>query len=116
MPLPNTSPSKISDALPNAIKVLGTAYRVEVTELDSDTAGDTDGIYRRIRISEDYDSKRRWRIFVHEWVHAVLEVNGVSNVISSEVNEVIAQSMEHAVEELLQQVGRQLLEQLGEKE
>lgn len=76
-----------------------------MTELDEDTAGDTDGILRRIRVSQDYDSVRRWRILMHEWVHAVLEVNGVGNVVSDEINEVIAQSMEHALEELLRQIG-----------
>lgn len=112
--LPGTSPGKHN--FPNSIRVLGTDFRVEVTELDDDTAGDTDGLYRRIRISQDYDTVRMWRILVHEWTHAVLEVNGISNVISSEVNEVIAQSMEHALEELLGQIGPALISQLVEKE
>lgn len=90
-------------------------YRIEVTELDSDTAGDTDGIYRRIRISQDYDLKKRWRILIHEWAHAVLEVNGVGNVVSDEINEVIAQSMEHALEELMMQVGPSIYRQFTDE-
>lgn len=113
---PNSlSTSLAKSSIPSSIRVLGTEFRIEVTELEDDTAGDTDGLYRRIRISHDYDTVRMWRILVHEWTHAVLEVNGVSNVISTEVNEIIAQSMEHAIEELLSQIGPALMSQLSEK-
>jgi hypothetical protein len=115
--LPQNSPgtSLAKSNFPTSLRVLGTEFRVELAELEDDTAGDTDGLYRRIRISTDYDTVRMWRILVHEWTHAVLEVNGVSNVISTEVNEVIAQSMEHAIEELLSQIGPALMSQLSEK-
>ena len=89
---------------------MGVPFRVEVPELDEETVGDTVGFYRRIRISNDVDSKKLWSILVHEWVHAVLHVNGVGNVLDEDVEEVIAQSMEHAIEELLRQIGPALLQ------
>lgn len=89
--------------------MLGVPFRIEVTELEEEIVGDTVGLYRRIRISKDVDSKKMWSVLVHEWVHALLSVNGVASVISQEVEEIIAQSVEHATEELLKQIGSQLL-------
>ena len=95
--------------LPNEVRVMGIPFRVEVTEVEEEVLGDTVGLYRRIRISQDVDKKKAWSVFVHEWVHAVLHVNGVTSVIPEEVEEIIAQSVEHAMEEFLLQVGPQLL-------
>lgn len=81
-----------------------------MADLEEDTIGDTVGLYRRIRLSKDVDSKKLWSVLVHEWVHAVLSVNGVGSVVSAEVEEIIAQSMEHGIEELMRQIGPQLLE------
>lgn len=88
---------------------MGVPFRVEVVEVEDDIVGDTVGLYRRIRISKDVDKRKAWSVFAHEWVHAVLHVNGVSSVVPEEVEEIIAQSFEHAMEELLLQVGPQLL-------
>lgn len=88
---------------------MGIPFRVEVTEVEEEVLGDTVGLYRRIRVSQDVDKKKAWSVFTHEWVHAVLHVNGVSSVISEEVEEIIAQSFEHALEEFWQQVGNELL-------
>lgn len=88
---------------------MGIPFRVEVTQLDEETVGDTVGFYRRIRISNDIDSKKLWSVLVHEWVHAVLHVNGVANTLDADLEEVIAQSMEHAIEELMKQIGPSLL-------
>lgn len=82
---------------------------MEVTEVEDDTAGDTVGIYRRIRVSKEYDSRKQWSILSHEWVHAVLHVSGVASVIPDQVEEIIAQSIEHALEEMLKQIGPQLM-------
>lgn len=84
---------------------------MEISELDADTAGDTDGMYRRIRISRDYDNIRKWRVLMHEWMHAVMYTNGVGSVIPDEVEEIIAQSVEHALEEFLRQIAPQLFEE-----
>lgn len=89
---------------------MGVPFRIELTQLDEETVGDTVGFYRRIRISNDVDSKKLWSILVHEWVHAVLHVNGVANTLDEDIEEIIAQSMEHAIEELLRQVGPPLLQ------
>lgn len=88
---------------------MGIPFRVEVTEVEEEVLGDTVGLYRRIRISQDVDKRKAWSVFVHEWMHAVLHVNGVSSVVPEEVEEIIAQSVEHAMEEFLLQVGPQLL-------
>jgi hypothetical protein len=100
--------------LPQSIRVLGVEFRVEVVEVEDDIVGDTVGLYRRIRVSKDVDSKKMWSVLVHEWVHAVLYVNGIGNILDESVEEVIAQSMEHAIEELLKQVGPELLKSFEE--
>ena len=88
---------------------MGVPFRVEVVEVEDEILGDTVGLYRRIRISKDVDKRKAWSVFVHEWVHAILHVNGVASVVPEEVEEIIAQSMEHSLEELMLQVGPQLL-------
>ena len=88
---------------------MGIPFRVEVVEVEDDIVRDTVGLYRRIRISQDVDKRKAWSVFVHEWMHAVLHVNGVSSVVPEEVEEIIAQSVEHALEEFLLQIGPQLL-------
>lgn len=60
------------------------------------------------------DSRRLWTTLLHEWVHAVLYVNGVANVLGDEVEEIIAQTFEHALEEMLLQIGPQVINQLKE--
>lgn len=96
------------------VNVLGVPFRVEVTEVSTDVWGETIGWKRRIQISEDSDTRRLWTTFLHEWVHAVLYVNGTSSVIPDEVEEMIAQTMEHALEEMLLQVGPQIISILKE--
>lgn len=92
---------------------MGIPFRVEYAKLDEEElCGDTDGMIRRIRVAEHYDVLRKWRILMHEWVHAVLYVNGAANVLDDDTEEMIAQSLEHAIEEMLLQIGRPLLDQL----
>lgn len=95
--------------------VMGIPFRVEKVQFEEELAGETVGMYRRIQVSGDLTRRQAWSTLVHEWVHAVLHVNGVSSVIPDEVEEVIAQSVEHAMEEFLLQVGPQLLAILDEK-
>jgi hypothetical protein len=110
----SVSPNGLKQSLPSEVRVLGRTFRVEMASLDEeDVLGDTVGLYRRIRVSQDLTRKQQWTTFVHEWAHAVLYVNGVSSVIPDEVEEIIVQSMEHAVEELLEQVGEDLLKHLS---
>lgn len=99
----------LSSPLPNTLKVLGTTFRVEKANLEEEVVGDTLGLYRRIRISDTLDNKKAWSVLVHEWVHAVMYINGVASVIPDEVEEIIAQSLEHALEEFLLQVGHNLV-------
>lgn len=89
--------------------ILGVPFRVEKVSFEEDLAGETVGMYRRIQVSGDLTRRQAWSTLVHEWIHAVLHVNGVASVVSEEVEEIIAQSLEHALEELLQQIGSELL-------
>lgn len=100
------------NSLPQEVSILGVKFRVELTKLDDGTVGDTVGLYRRIRISEDVDSKRKWTTLVHEWIHAALFINGVSSVIDENVEEIIAQTLEHAIEEMLRQIGPSIMAQI----
>ena len=100
--------------LPQVLNVLGVPFRIEVTEVPEGICGETLGFYRRIKIDQDLDTRRYWTTLLHEWVHAVLYVNGTSSVIPDEVEEMIAQTMEHALEEMLLQVGPQIISILKE--
>jgi hypothetical protein len=104
-----------NESLPKKIVVMGRTFRIERAELDEDV-GDMVGLYRRIRISDDVTKKQAWQILTHEWAHAVLYVNGISNVLADGIEEVIAQSFEHAVEELIEQIGPQLVSIFSEEE
>lgn len=95
--------------------VMGIPFRVEKVQFEEELAGETVGMYRRIQVSGDLTRRQAWSTLVHEWVHAVLHVNGVSSVVPEEVEEIIAQSVEHAMEEFLLQVGPQLLATIDEK-
>jgi hypothetical protein len=100
--------------LPQVVNVLGVPFRVEVTDIGEDNWGETVGWKRRIQISNDSDTRRLWTTLLHEWVHAVLYVNGAANILPNEVEEMIAQTMEHALEEMLLQIGPQVLAVLKE--
>lgn len=100
--------------MPTSLNVLGVPFRVEVTKVNEGIVGETVGFYRRIQIDQDLDSRRCLTTLLHEWVHAVLYVSGVANVLPDEVEEIIAQSMEHALEEMLLQIGQQVIDQLKE--
>ena len=95
--------------LPDKISVFGQEFRIElVPDLksgDDEVHGETSGIHHRIRISADLDLSRQWQTLVHEYVHAVLYVVGVSNVTDDTMEEVIAQSLEYGIWQLLQQHG-----------
>jgi hypothetical protein len=55
-------------------------------------------------VSSSLLPSEQWQVFLHEWAHAVLYVNGVASVIDDAVEEIIAQSLEHALVELLSQM------------
>ena len=84
--------------------VLGTPFQVEVKKVNNDIFGETDGLKKLISVSSSLTGEEQWQVFLHEWVHAVLNVNGVANVIDDAVEEIIAQSMEHALMELINQI------------
>jgi len=96
-PLPNTS-------LPKEVLVLGAPFQVEVKKVDSDIFGETDGLKKIITVSSSLLPSEQWQVFLHEWAHAVLYVNGVASVIDDAVEEIIAQSLGHALVELLSQM------------
>lgn len=93
-----------STSLPKKVIVLGTPFQVEARALSSDIFGETDGLKKVISVSSSLTIDEQWQVFLHEWAHAVLSVNGVTNVIDDKIEEVIAQSMEHALVELLNQI------------
>lgn len=102
---------------PTKLKVLGVPFKVEVCPIEDDsTVGETYGLHRKIRISDTLDNRKKWSVLLHEWVHAVLHVNGAGSVLPEHVEEMIAQSMEHALEELMLQIGPQLLVAISEEE
>lgn len=107
--------------LPEYIDALGVPFRVELhQDLDSGedeedlepTWGDTVGHLRRIRISSEQDTRRQWTTLLHEYIHAVLYVNGVGNVLNEQTEEIIVQSIEHAVEQFMLKHGESFMKAL----
>lgn len=104
-------------SLPSKIQVLGTTFNVELTDFEDETQqGEMVGLYRKIRVSKDLDSKRQWSTFVHEYVHAVFHVMGAGNVVEHNLEECLTQSLEYGIEGLLKQVGPELLKSFNSDE
>lgn len=104
----------MTQRLPDYISALGEVYRVEyipnLCAPDGDPVhGYTDSTHRIIRINSDLDRRRQLSTMVHEYVHAILHVSGVGNVLTDELEEVIAQSIEHGIMQLLGQLGPELV-------
>lgn len=108
--------------LPSDVFPLGIRFRVELNDdLDDGEAddpeleptwGDTVGYLRRIRISSQQDTRRQWTTLLHEYIHAVLYVNGVSSSLKEEVEEIIVQSLEHAIEQFMMEHGDKFIKAL----
>jgi hypothetical protein len=117
-----TKPAASKLPLPSDIYALGVRFRVEMHEdLDDGAAddpeleptwGDTVGYLRRIRISSKQDTRRQWTTLLHEYLHAVLYINGVSSTIRDDVEEIIVQSMEHAIEQFMLEHGDKFIKAL----
>lgn len=107
---------KIDKALPESIPVLGVPFKVLVVDKvdDEESAGETCGEFRHIKVASNQDTRRRWTTFaLHEYLHAVFAVNGVGSVLDEGIEEIIVQSLEHALEQLLLTHGPQILAALA---
>jgi hypothetical protein len=101
--------------IPNKIHVLGVPFNVELTKFEDESQfGEMVGIYRKIQINQDLDSKRQWSTLLHEYIHAVLYVMGAGVVIEHGLEECITQSLEHGIEQFLKQVGPEIMASLIE--
>lgn len=105
--------------LPEYIEAFGVRYRVtlnsELSKLDVPLVGDTDGNLRQIRICSHQDSRRKWTTLLHEYMHAILYVNGMSSALAEsneEFEEIIVQSFEHAIESFMLKHGEDFLKAL----
>lgn len=102
--------------LPTTVSALGVQFQVKVVDVvdDEGSLGETAGELRIIKVASSQDTRRRWTTFaLHEYLHAVLDVNGVGSVLDEGIEEIIVQSMEHALEQLLLKHGPQLLAALA---
>lgn len=94
--------------IPKKISVLGVAYTVKIVsaeqmrkETGSDTlVGQYDCYKRQILIKNVSSRKEMYATFLHEWAHALMWVNGVSQSLSCEMQEVMAQTLSYAIQEL----------------
>lgn len=108
-----------ASSFPTSVTVLGQEFRIELlpAEKMDGNFGEMVGELHRIRICDTQDRARRWRTLLHEVVHAVLYVNGVSNTIDEDQEEVIAQSLEYGMLQFMQQYGDEYMANaVGERE
>lgn len=108
-------PRKMDLSLPEYVHPLGVQYRAQLVDVvdDEGSSGETIGELRLIKIAESQDTRRRWTTLLHEYMHAVLDVNGVASVLSDELEEIIVQSLEHGLEMFLLAHGPKLLSALS---
>jgi hypothetical protein len=101
---------------PTSIRLLGQKFRIELVDaVDEDGSdGEMYGQMHRIRISKHLDTNRKWKVLLHESVHAILHVNGVGNKLDGDIEEVIAQSLEYGISQLLAQHGAEIVAALQE--
>ena len=87
--------------LPDSVPILGEDFTVKSEEM-KDAAGDTMGGHRRIRIDfSDHDSQDEVEsTLLHETMHAILYVSGVSNLLEENVEEAIIVALEHGLHKL----------------
>lgn len=108
--------SKIDLSLPSHVSALGIQFQVQVVEKvdDEASAGETLSDHRIIKVASSQDTRRRWTTLLHEYMHAVLYVNGVSSALNDEgTEEIIVQSLEHALEQFLLSNGDKLIAALA---
>lgn len=102
--------------IPKYIDVLGSRYRVRVTSdklIDPETreelAGLTHNDSKLIEIAGYQDTSKRWKTFLHEYMHAALHVGGPVFLLEDNGEEVIVRNIESAMIQLIEQVGPQLV-------
>jgi Zn-dependent peptidase ImmA (M78 family) len=106
---------KKSLQLPEYVHPLGVPFRVLLMHdpIDEEgSVGETAGELRIIKIAASQDTRRRWTTLLHEYIHAVLDVNGVASGLDPDMEEVIVQSLEHALEQFLLLNGNTLIDAL----
>lgn len=101
--------------LPTHISALGIPFQVQLVEdIDGESSGVTLPDYRIIKVLDSQDTRRRWTTLLHEYFHAVLDINGVANGLNDDpMEEVIVQTMEHAVEQFMLAHGTEFLRALS---
>lgn len=104
---------KPNTTLPKNTKVSGWPWHIKLIKGKSnkeDCVGETKGDMHLFEIDADVDNSRKWRTFLHEYVHGILHMNGLGNVLTEEVEEVIAQSMEYGITYFIQTYAAQFNE------
>lgn len=93
-------PSKIY-VLPETLVILGEEFQVLKAKM-KDAVGDTQPGHRKIRIDcSQHDSQDEVdSTLLHETIHAILHIAGVSNLIKEKEEEAIVVALEHGLHKL----------------
>lgn len=106
--------------LPRYVQILGKRFVIKVPKKlpdeDTSTLGFTDGHISSIQILDSLDSRRKWQTLLHEVMHAILYMNGVSSAIEEDIEEIIVQSLEHGITQFIEQYGDRLVAALKDEE
>lgn len=112
-------PDKLT--LPDYVHPLGVRFSVgiipdgEADENGDLLQGDTNVDLKRIRITGEKDSGRRWCTLHHEFIHAAFGLVGIDDAllaISDEMEEMIVRTVETATEQFMLVHGAQYLSSL----
>lgn len=96
--------------LPSTVYPAGIPFKVVEDKLDEDEHGEMIGEMRTIRISsEKSHQSTKWDTLLHEYLHAILYVSGLSQVLDEKMEEGIVITMECHLKHLID------LEKIGER-
>lgn len=88
--------------LPKKISILGQTFKIETVENMKDTDGSEllglmTGHQRSIKLSSNLTDANRDEVLLHEIIHAVLYISGVSNLLKDNIEESIVVALEHGL-------------------
>ena len=82
--------------LPKRLTIMGHAIEIkQVATLPDEDHGRCDPLAKTISISKQYPIEQRWLTLYHEAAHMVLALTGLSELLTTELEEAIVLALEH---------------------
>lgn len=79
-----------------SFKINGNKWKIKMAKLDADIDGETDQTQRTVTLSTALAEKDYTRVFVHEFMHAMLfelHLSGPTGVLNEDIEEIICEGV-----------------------